>query len=59
MTTAILAQPRIHGNTKQLDEHDESIVSVRAAALDKLTGPRVGDFAILLDGRTMRFSHDW
>jgi len=34
-------------------------MDIRIAVWTLVSGQRVGDFAILRDGRTMRFSHHW
>lgn len=42
------------------DDHDRKIATSRTADRDRQNGrPRVGDFAKLADGRTLRFSHYW
>jgi hypothetical protein len=41
------------------DDRDYEIAGNRLAAWDERTGPRVGDFVIMPDGTTERFSHDW
>lgn len=43
---------------KQLDERDTAIREERIAAREAYEGPRVGDFILLEDERTLRFSHD-
>ena len=48
-----------HGYGRDFDSMDQGILIDRAKARDARTGPRVGDFCEMPDGRTMRFSHDW
>lgn len=38
---------------------DEEILAARRAALDEVTGPRIGDYVVFTDGVTRRFAHDW
>jgi len=41
------------------DDGDSVILKARVAKWVARKGPRVGDFVDMLDGRRMRFSHDW
>lgn len=41
------------------DDRDAEIVAARLALLDKIDGPRVGDYVDFADGTTRRISHDW
>lgn len=41
------------------DARDADILAQRVADWNAKPGPRVGDFAILANGKTVRFSHDW
>ena len=41
------------------DDRDQGILDERRRNWNHHTGPRVGDFARLLDGTTRRFCHDW
>jgi hypothetical protein len=45
--------------THTLDKQDEAEKLSRFAQYDSLAGPRVGDFVLMLDGSTRRFTHDW
>lgn len=44
--------------TPRFDNRDKELLASRQAARETLQGPRVGDFAEMPDGRTMRFSND-
>ena len=41
------------------DDRDRAIVAERAAALDAIEGPRVGDYVEFANGVTRRISHVW
>ncbi len=41
------------------DNDDREIATRRCTVRDRQIGPRCGDFAELLDGRTLRLSHEW
>lgn len=43
----------------RLDDQDERTIIARAAAYDRIPGPRVGDFVEFADGITRRISHVW
>lgn len=43
----------------KFDERDADILHERTKRRETRTGPRIGDFIRMLDGRLMRFSHDW
>ena len=45
--------------TPKVDEADARMIEARMTALDKLEGPRVGDFVIFADGVTRRVSYVW
>jgi hypothetical protein len=40
-------------------EDDYAIVVARMAEVDKILGPRIGDFVIMLDGSLHRLTYDW
>lgn len=42
-----------------LDDRDQAIVDERMAAVDAITGPRVGDFVVFADGTERRISYSW
>jgi len=42
-----------------LDEIDQAILERRQSLWDENQGARVGDFVIMPDGDTRRFTHDW
>ena len=41
------------------DAPDDAILTARQAAFDAISGPRVGDRILMLDGTEQRFSHRW
>ncbi|MGZ6008550.1 MAG: hypothetical protein ACXWLO_04600 [Rhizomicrobium sp.] len=41
------------------DEQDAAIAQERLAAWNERPGPRVGDYVIMPDESTLRFTHDW
>lgn len=43
----------------QFDDRDAEILAERVAEWDARPGIRVGDFAIMKDGRLVRFAYDW
>lgn len=43
----------------EFDARDGEIVTRRAAALDRIPGPRVGDYIDYADGITRRIAHMW
>lgn len=43
----------------QVDDRDRAIIAERLAALDKVAGPRVGDFIRVPDGRLTRIAYVW
>jgi hypothetical protein len=43
----------------EIDNTDRLIVMDRAAARDRVQGPRVGDYVHMTDGTTRRFTHHW
>lgn len=45
--------------TPELDDRDRALVAERAAAYDRINGPRVGDFVEFADGVIRRVSHVW
>lgn len=42
-----------------LDDRDQAIVDERMAAVDAITGPRVGDYVLFADGTERRISYSW
>ncbi len=42
-----------------LDQRDQAILEARQAAFDAISGPRVGDRVLMLDGTEQRFSYRW
>ncbi len=42
----------------EFDARDGEILAAREALVNRLSGPRIGDFVRLADGRMMRFSYD-
>lgn len=43
----------------EFDDKDAAILTERVATLDAVSGPRVGDYVIFLDGTERRISHIW
>ena len=43
----------------EFDNRDAEILVSRQAAWDKRDGARVGDWVLMRDGTTRRFTHDW
>lgn len=43
----------------RFDARDEEIRQQRITAWQQRQGPRVGDFVLMNDGTTRRFTHDW
>lgn len=43
----------------EFDERDQSLLDERMAKLDKIGGPRVGDWVIFADGTERRISYVW
>lgn len=42
-----------------LDQKDSELLQERIANRNKIAGPRIGDFVIMLDDTERRFTHDW
>lgn len=42
-----------------MKEINEAILAMRQKLLDSKKGPKVGDYIIMQDGTTQRFSHNW
>jgi hypothetical protein len=49
----------LNGERPRFDQRDEEIKSERVALWNARTGPRVGDFVIMPDGTTRRFTYAW
>lgn len=47
------------GPRPELDERDQEILANRVELLNKVEGPRVGDFVIFANGVERRISHIW
>jgi hypothetical protein len=45
--------------TVTADERDEALVDARMAMLDRIRGPRVGDYVRFADGTERRISYHW
>ena len=43
----------------EFDARDQQLLTDRIANRLSLPGPLVGDFVIMQDGKTRRFTHDW
>lgn len=49
----------MNNSNPDLDEIDRTILEERISARMYHKGPRIGDYCNMLDGRRLRFSHDW
>lgn len=43
----------------EIDDKDRALLAARNAKRAEIKGPCVGDFIIMLDGTTRRFTHNW